>query len=240
MIVVDIGNSSIHWAKLAKGKIKRVCRLDTKGVRLNLLKKVFGPYSKEKMIISSVVPSVTKIFKKLKNKTYVVGKDLKTPIQCRYDKKHVGMDRLVNAYASRCLYPGTRLIIDFGTAVTIDFLSKKGAYEGGLILPGLGSSLRVLSSCALLPSTITLKHTKKVIPKNTAQSINKGIEEGFSAMINTLVKKYQKALGLSPKERIIITGGEASFILPCLSFPYIYEPFLIFKGLVALGKTLKD
>jgi len=240
MIVVDIGNTSIHWAKVKKEKIKRISRLDTQRVSLKILKKVLGPYPEEKIIISSVVPSVTRIFKKLKNKIYVVGENLKVPIKCHYDKKRIGMDRLVNAYGAKYLYPKTRLVIDFGTAVTFDFLSKKGDYEGGLILPGLGSSLRVLSSCALLPSTITLKHTKTAIPKNTPESINKGIEEGFSAMVNTLVKKYKKTLRLSPQDKIIITGGEASFILPSLSFPYIYEPFLIFKGFIVLEKTLKS
>ena len=156
MIVVDIGNTSIHWAKVEKGRIKEISRLNTTGLTLNALRGALKPDSGEKIIISSVVPAVTKIFKKLNANTIVVGKELKVPIKCLYDKKHIGMDRLVNAYAAQSLYPGTRLIIDFGTAVTFDFLSKNGTYEGGLILPGLGSSLQVLSSCALLPSTITL------------------------------------------------------------------------------------
>jgi type III pantothenate kinase len=143
---------------------------------------------------------------------------------------------LVGAYAAKTLYPESRIIIDFGTAITFDFLSKRGDYQGGFILPGIGSTLRVLSSCALLPDKIILRKSKTLIPKDTRESINRGIAEGFSVMLNALVKKYKRILKLSAKDKVVITGGDAKFILPKIEFSYQYEPFLVIKGMVILAK----
>jgi pantothenate kinase type III len=92
----------------------------------------------------------------------------------------------------------------------------------------------VLSSCALLPKKIKLKETARLIPRDTRESISKGIEEGFSAMINSLIEKYKKILKFSSKN-VVVTGGDAASILPKLKSTYIYEPFLIIKGLIILS-----
>ena len=118
------------------------------------------------------------------------------------------MDRLVLAYAAKKIYPQTRLIIDFGTATTLDFLSKNGDYQGGFILPGVGSTLKVLSGCALLPTNIRFKRSRSFVPKTTLSSITRGLEEGFSAMINSLVKKSKQKLKLAAKDKVIITGKD--------------------------------
>ena len=146
------------------------------------------------------------------------------------------MDRLIGAFAARNIYPNARLVIDFGTATTLDFLSKAGNYLGGLILPGIGSTLGVLSSCAMLPKNIKLTASKKVIPTDTIASITKGITEGFSLMTNSLVKKYRKTLKFKPKETIVLTGGHAAIIKPFLDFPCQNEPLLVLKGLAMLGQ----
>ena len=67
------------------------------------------------------------------------------------------MDRLMGAYAAVRLFSQVRLILDFGTAITLDFVSTKKVYQGGIILPGIGSTQRVLSKCSLLPKKIIYK-----------------------------------------------------------------------------------
>jgi type III pantothenate kinase len=234
MIVVDIGNTSVHVAWVRKNKIVKMAQINTLGVSGKTLNRVLSKYPDEKIFVCSVVPKITKIFKKLKRKVYVVGEDINVPVRCFYNKKKIGMDRLVGAFAVKKIYPHTRLIIDFGTAITFDFLSGRGDYQGGFILPGIGSTLKVLSSCALLPKKIKLKETARLIPRDTRESISKGIEEGFSAMINSLIEKYKKILKFSSKN-VVVTGGDAASILPKLKSTYIYEPFLIIKGLIILS-----
>ena len=238
MILVDVGNTGLDFALVKKGKITKIKHLPAAQAKRGAIKKFLTPYSKQKILVCSVVPSITKIFKTLGYKTYIVGKDIKIPLKCLYNKKSVGMDRLVGAIAAKNIYPRARLIVDFGTAITFDFLSKQGDYLGGFILPGIGSTLGVLSSCALLPKKIKIKPTKKLIPQDTATSISKGMIEGFSSMVNGLIKKYKKILKLSPKETPIITGGDAATIAPYLNFSYIHDPKLVLKGLLFLAKKL--
>lgn len=236
MIAVDAGNTSLHFAWKRNNKIIRTVQLSTSKVTLKAVRKIIRRYPRENIFVCSVVPWVTGIFKKLNGKVYVIGRDIKVPISCFYDKKKVGMDRLVGAFAARKLYSRVRVIIDFGTGITFDILSKNGDYQGGLILPGIGSTLKVLSSCALLPDNIKIKKVKQLIPRYTAASISKGVEEGFSAMLNALVKKYKKNLRLSVNDVIVVTGGDARYILPKLDFPYTYDPNLVIKGTFILGK----
>jgi type III pantothenate kinase len=241
MIVVDVGNTSLHFYWVAKNKILRTKQISTQEANESTIFKLISAKAGEVIIVCSVVPDITEIFNRLKKKfskekIFIAGEDLKVPIKCFYNKKHVGMDRIIAAYAAKSIYKEARIVIDFGTAITFDILSKNGDYEGGLILPGIGSTLKVLSSCALLPKTIKLKKIKVIIPRDTKESIHKGLEEGFFSMINHLVKKYKKILGLPSRNKIIITGGDARFILPDIKFRYAYEPFLVAKGLIRLDQ----
>lgn len=237
MIAVDIGNTSLHFAWQKDSRIIRTVTLPTPKATIASIGKIVRKSGDEKIFICSVVPSVTKLFKKVERKVYVIGEEVRVPIKCFYVRKKVGVDRLVAAFAAKTFYPDTRIIIDFGTAITFDILSRSGAYEGGLILPGIGSTLKVLSSCALLPKKIKIYKTTRLIPRNTRESIAKGIEEGFSAMVNILVEKYKKKLKLSRKEIIMLTGGDACHILPALNFSYNYEPALVLKGIFLLGQS---
>ncbi len=238
MIAVDVGNTSIHISHFERGRLRKAKKIPTVGVTKASLAKALSPKLNEKVIVCSVVPKVTKIFKSLKMPVYVVGQDIKVPIVSLYDKKRIGMDRLVGAYAAKKLFPEIRLALDFGTAITLDFLSKDHVYQGGIILPGLGSTLGVFSKCAMLPKRIKFRKTKKLIPTTTESSIAKGLLEGFSLMINSLVIKYKKRLKIGKNEKVIITGGEARVIMPGLDFPFEYEPLLVLKGLEILSRDL--
>lgn len=238
MIAVDVGNTSIHIAHFKRGRFKKAKKIPTIGVTKASLRRVLSPKLNEKILVCSVVPKVTKIFKSLKMPVCIVGQDIKVPIGSSYDKRRIGMDRLVGAYAAKKLFPGVRLALDFGTAITLDFLSEGNVYQGGIILPGVGSTLGVLSKCALLPKRIKFKKTKKLIPTTTESSITKGLAEGFSLMINSLVRRYKKKLKIAKNKRVIITGGDAGVIMPGLDFPFKYEPSLVLKGLEILSRSL--
>jgi len=238
MIVVDIGNTSLQFGWFKKGKIRKSISLASVGITKIQIKKLLSRYPSENVLICSVVPKITDLFRGLTNKVYIVGRNIKVPIKCFYDKRQVGIDRLVGAFAAKKLYPKTRLLLDFGTAITLDFLSKKGDYQGGIILPGIGSTQKALSNCALLADEVKFKRTKKIIPTTTKESISKGLEEGFSVMVNSLVEKYKKKLKIKRNEKVIITGGEALVVRPKLNFAYQYEPFLVLKGLQILAERL--
>jgi len=107
------------------------------------------PYVKDidSVIVTSVVPAVLKkvekAVKKIVNKNCaVVGRDVDSGVKNLYrNPKQVGSDRLVNARAAYELYGGECIVVDFGTAITIDVVNKKRQYIGGVIAPGPGISL---------------------------------------------------------------------------------------------------
>jgi type III pantothenate kinase len=238
MIVVDIGNTSISIAQVVGKNISKPFYLDSKKITKTVLKKALRKLPNGPVIVCSVVPGINKLFKDIGRKVFIVGKNIHAPIKSRYNKKQIGYDRLIAAYSARKLHAKTRIIIDFGTAITVDFISSKGVYEGGIILPGLGSTLRVLASCAMLPKKISLKSIRQPIPRDTSCSIAKGIEMGFSNMLNGLIADYRKKLKIKSPDTIVITGGEATFIRPKLNFRFRYVPNLVLSGLAMLNQTI--
>lgn len=242
MLLVDIGNTNIHFAQTKGKAIIKTFTLLTRKLNANILGNTLKSHNVKELVVCSVVPKATSLFKqtaiKAKIKIYIAGVNLKIPIKSFYNKKQIGMDRLVASYSACKLFKGSRIIIDFGTAITFDFISKKGDYLGGFIMPGIGSSLKVLSGCALLPDKIKLQNTKCFIPRNTVDSISKGVEEGFSSMANYMVKKYSKLLKIAPRTKVVVTGGDERVILNSLDFNYIFEPNLVLKGLLLLTKSL--
>jgi len=236
MIAVDVGNTSLNFFSFKRGKIAGKISLPTEGVTKKAIKARLAKFPREPILLCSVVPKVNKLFFGLGQKVYLIGRDIEVPIDCQYNKAEVGSDRLVAAFAAKILFPKVRIVLDFGTAITLDFLSLGGGYQGGIILPGAGSTLSVFSNCALLPKKIRIVKTMKTIPANTAESISRGLVDGFSTMINGLVKKYRKALKIPPSGVIVITGGEATWVKSSLNFNYCYEPDLVAYGLQILAQ----
>ncbi len=235
MILVDIGNTNLHFAELKGSGVREILKIPASQAGPDFLRKKLAAFRRREFLVCSVVPKLTRSFLKLFKNVCLVEKDIKVPLKTLYRRNQVGADRLVAAFASNRLFPGARFILDFGTATTLDFLSGYGDYQGGIILPGIGSTLEVFSRCALLPDKVILRKSRSVIPRNTAASISRGVEEGFSAMINSLIQRYKHRLRL-PRPKVVITGGSALLILPQLDFSYRYEPLLVLKGLGILAK----
>ncbi|NPA54070.1 MAG: type III pantothenate kinase, partial [Aquificae bacterium] len=196
----------------------------------------------EHIFISSVVPQIEDkialVFKEiLEKKPVFLGKDIKIPIKNNYRKpEEVGVDRLLNAFsASRKIKPPL-IVVDLGTAVTFDVVNENGDYEGGLIFPGMESSIDCLfSKTAKLPK-ISLFEPDYVVGKTTEESINSGIYWGYVSLIDGIIDKieneYEKPF------KVVITGGAAEFISKGLREGYILNRKLTMEGFYYLGKLL--
>jgi len=239
-LLIDIGNTNTSIGVLNKKSIKKSYFIYTskRGVQPTSLKRLLGKFLKDidEVILVSVVPEFLKIVKKSLKKVLpgasikVVGKEIKVPIKVKYKKpKEVGQDRLVTSFAARELYGKPVLVIDFGTAVTFDFVNKKGEYEGGLIFPGIRLGLESLHKKTALLPRIEIKKTKGIIGKDTSSSMNKGIVLGYSAMCEGIISLFRKEYG--SRLKVVATGGNAALIAKYT--PHIKEikPNLIFTGL---------
>ena len=222
ILAIDIGNTNISLGLFKGKKLLRATTITTSyafkaSTFIRTLKNKLPSYKKANTIlICSVVPGADKaikgMFQKLSNvKVFIVGKNLKVPIKNLYKRpKQVGQDRLVNAYAGVKLHKAPLIIIDFGTAVTFDVVSKKGAYLGGVIVPGMKLALKTLSEKAALLPNIKIKKIPFIVGKTTVQSMTGGIVYGYAAMCEGLVKKLKKKYNINFK--VVATGGNSKLI----------------------------
>ncbi len=219
LLAIDIGNTTITFALFKKERLVRQWWMPTNQISVNLLRK--GILKSERLsaiIISSVAPkTLTELKKKLIHylgiKPLIVGRDITIKVLNLYhNPEQVGSDRLVNALAGYQLYGGPLIIVDFGTAITFDIISRKGAYLGGIIAPGVKISLDALSERAALLPRINLSRPKSLVGKETTQSMTSGIVYGFSALCDGMISRLKKKYGSHIK--VIATGGQAKNIVP--------------------------
>ena len=125
------------------------------------------------------------------------------------DPRSLGADRAVNAVAGHAKYPGDLIIVDFGTATTLDAIDAKGAYKGGIIAPGINLSLDALvGNTAKLPRiAIEVPKSTSVIGTNTEDQMLIGIFWGYVAMMEGLISRMRAEIGRPAK--VIATGGLA-------------------------------
>jgi type III pantothenate kinase len=197
------------------------------------------------IIIASVVPSLeaswnswctTYFSQSLRHPVLVVSeKNVRNIIKIKTDTpEEVGADRLVNAIAAWSQYACDLIVIDFGTAITFDCVTKDCAYIGGAILPGIAISMEALATrTAKLPHIDVSEPPYQIIGKNTIQAMKSGILYGYGAMIDGLVRILGKEMTGSETDlpRIIATGGMANLILPYSSLMTESNPMLTLTGL---------
>ncbi len=172
----------------------------------------------------------------------IVNNPFKLPIKINLkSSRTVGVDRLLNAIAGNIIRPTDKpmIIIDSGTATTVDVISKQGVFEGGAILPGVQLCAQALHQyTALLPHIKNQEIAKKEpspLGKNTRDAMRSGLFWGQLGAIKELVKHYEDLL--DDEGVIVITGGAGRLLVPKFTTDAIHEPFLALQGLVisALG-----
>ena len=239
LLAIDIGNTNVNFALIEKrGKIKRKFSVPTQNLTL-ALKRTEKIKKINKIIIVSVVPKALEKLKRglkrsFKNtKIVVVGRNIKVPLKCKYNKREIGQDRLITAFAAGQIYGLPILIVDFGTAVTFDFVSKGSVYVGGLIVPGIKMSLESLSErTAMLPKTY-LKKTRSFIGKDTHSSIRGGMIYGYASLCEGMISLFKKKIDKNIK--VIATGGDAALISRYTRSMKRIDPNLSLKGLYLLS-----
>lgn len=167
----------------------------------------------DEAVLSSVVPRLTVAWTQVVEtacdcELLVVGPGLKTGMVIRYDNPHeVGADRIVNGVAAFEAFGGPVVVVDFGTATTIDVISADGAYLGGAIAPGVETSAEALFSKAARLSKVDLEPPAGVIGTNTRASVQAGLMLGEAAMVDGLVRRVWDELGA--RTVVVATGGLA-------------------------------
>ena len=130
---------------------------------------------------------------------------------------------------------GRNQIIDFGTATTFDII-KNGVYEGGVIAPGVKSSMKNLSNSTALLPMFKLKKNQKFYGKNTKEALNAGFIWGYEGLINNIIDKIN--LKSRMKYKIILTGGYANFFKKNIKKKCIVDQNITIKGIAKVYRDL--
>ncbi len=255
LLAIDIGNTNIVIGGIQDDKIVFEARIatdhiktsDQYGVDIKNILSLFEvrPSDVDDCIIASVVPPVfnsvqTGVMKVIGKPPMVVGPGIKTGLNILMDTpSQVGSDRIVIAVAALAEYEPPLILLDLGTATTIEVVGKGNTYLGGCIIPGVRISQEALTSrTAQLPG-IRLDRPGKVIGKNTIDCMRSGIMYGTAAMIDGMLERVEEELGF--RTRVIATGGMAPFITPLCKREIVVERDLLLKGLnIIYKKTMAE
>lgn len=249
LLAVDVGNSHMVIGLFAGRELRCHWRMKTDAsCTVDELAALFhGLFAMEKVVfadidaiaIASVVPPMALTWSAFTDKYLhcdpLMVTNATAGIEIRTDNPaEVGADRIVNAVAAYKEYQNALIIVDFGTAITLDCVSGDGAYLGGVIAPGMAISLEALGTrTAKLPRVDISAPPPNAIGTNTIDAIKSGILYGYAGLIEGLIKRIRVQMA-PEKPRVIATGGMANLIAPYTEAIEAVDPMLTLKGLQIL------
>ena len=245
LLALDAGNSNITIGAFEDRKLVSQWRLRTVHEQTAdewgiLLRNLFSPAGLDiakvdGMIISSVVPPIDSTLaftaqRYFHTEALFVGPRTNIGLTIRYDNPNeVGADRLVNGVAGFYKYGGPCVVVDLGTTINFDVISKDAEYLGGAIAVGIGISIEALfRKTARLPQ-VDFRAPAAVVGTNTVASMQSGLYFGTIGMIDGILERMIAQLG--PETNAIATGGQAHLIVSGSRYLKIVDEHLTLEGL---------
>jgi type III pantothenate kinase len=249
-LLIDAGNSRIKWA-VAGAQVDSVIEhgviVDDWSVLIEYVGKLDSAWLScvaSEQIRNAISSQVDDLFG-FKPHVVAVTASVAGMVNVYQDLDKLGVDRWVAALGGRWLVSqGDLIIIDAGTAVTIDLVSAKNRFEGGVILPGFA-----IMHDALLGSTAGIQsqpaEAGSVIGKNTQECVNAGVQFGLLGAIERIVAELCSVIGaqqsnsgsMAKVPRLLIMGGDAAKIVAGSDLDLELQSHMIFYGLMLLSKT---
>lgn len=254
LLAMDAGNTNIIFAVFDdSGAARATWRASTEAKRtadeyavwltqLMALEQL-APADVDGAIIASVVPALNFALQRLctqyfKVEPLLVGSpDCDIGVDVRIERPdQVGADRLVNAVAAHEAYGGPLIVIDFGTATTFDVVAADGAYEGGVIAPGINLSLEALDrAAAKLPRIAIKEPPQRVIGQATVPAMESGAYWGYVGLVEGLVSRIKAEYG--KPMTVVATGGLAPLFARATSAIDRIDPDITLRGLALIYKA---
>ncbi len=247
LFVADVGNSSVAFGVMdSDGKAVFGSRVeavrsksaDEYAVLFSEILRLHGFDAREvaDAILCSVVPPLTRTVSRAIRTLFGVcpieiGAGVKTGLNIRIDvQTQLGADLVANAVAA--LADGIRptVIADLGTATTLTVITREGILDGVIIAPGLRVSLDALAEYGAELPDVSVKPPKRLIGKNTQDSMRSGVLYGHAAMLDGLIERIREETD-ERNLRVIATGGLAEAVLPYCREKMEYRRDLTLEGL---------
>lgn len=226
LLAIDIGNTSVAMGVYEGPRLAATFRIATDRdnlpdeyamLLLGLLRSRDIEIGRiHAAILSSTVPPLLNTFRQVCRDYFsvealVVGPGVKTGIRVLYDNpREVGPDRVLHAVAALHHYKPPLIIVDVGTALVFDAVSREGDYLGGAIAPGIAIATEALTSRAAMLYRVSLERPPNPIGRNTAHSLQAGVVFGYAEMVRGMVRRFKEQIGQDAT--VVATGGYSSVI----------------------------
>lgn len=246
-LLVDIGNSRVKWTTMDNNGLEESHSFDRNksGIKASLNKEWKTLSDIESIYVANVAGE--KIATQLTEWTEKQWK--LTPKFIQAEKKHfgvinaydepekLGVDRWLSLISARQHARLAQCIIDCGTAITIDIVTKTGQHQGGMIIPGVSIMKSSLINNTDALTTDTDQQEFKTLATNTYSAIHTGTLYTVTATIERIINDLKESF--NNRIRFIITGGDAQTLLPLLSDDVHYYPDIVLKGLAFYARQDK-
>jgi type III pantothenate kinase len=245
LLAVDIGNTNVTLGVFEGERLAATWRIATDHAKLadeygvifdNLL--VLDGIDRSaitRAVLASVVPGLTSVFENMLKRYFgidalKVGAGVKTGLRILYeDPREVGADRIVDVVAALRLHKPPLIIVDAGTAIVFDAVSREGAYLGGAIAPGIGLATDALAQKAAMLRRVDLRPPRQAVGQNTTAAMQSGVMFGYAELIEGMVRRFKAELG--DDAWVIATGGWAPVMGELTRVFDQVEPDLTLNGL---------
>lgn len=247
VLTLDIGNTQISGGVFLDGDLILQFRhttahytsSDELGVFMRSVFRENGLDSKDvtDIVCCSVVPSLnypltSACIKYFDIDPLLVKPGIKTGLQLKYaNPKEIGADRITAAIGAQAYYKDANIIIvDMGTATTVDILTSRREFLGGAILPGVNMSMQALAQGTAQLPNVEIGVPERACGTNTAEAIQSGLYYGALGAVKELISAYTREVFGGRKPMVIGTGG-FSHLFQDEGIFNVVIPSLIFDGL---------
>jgi type III pantothenate kinase len=185
--------------------------------------------------LGSTVPPLVRAYEELARdyaeaRLLVLGPGTRTGMPIVYDDpREVGPDRIANAVAARERYGAPSIVVDFGTSTNFDIVSAAGEYVGGVLAPGIETSMEALFARAARLVKVDFVEPPSVIGKTTVAGLQSGLVYGFAGQVDGIVRRVREEIGATAP--VVATGGLAELIAPHAETIDHVDPLLTLEGL---------
>ena len=248
LLALDAGNSNITIGAFEGRKLISQWRLRTVHEQTSdewgiLLRNLFSPAGLDiekvdGIIVCSVVPPIDSTLAAMTKRYFnreamFVGPRTDLGLAIRYDNPNeVGADRLVNGVAGFYKYGGPCVVVDFGTTINFDVISRDAEYLGGAIAVGIGIAIDALFSRTARLPLVEFRPPKDVVGTNTVASMQSGLYFGAIGMIDGILERIIEKLG--PETKAVATGGQAQMIVSGSRYLKVVDEHLTLEGLAMI------
>ena len=245
LLAIDVGNTQTVFALFEGERLVEHWRVATEAERTGdevgalvarlLELRDLGFEDVTGVCLSTTVPALVRAYTELAGRyaeapLLVVGPGTRTGVLLRYDDpREVGPDRVANAVAARERYGTPCIVVDFGTSTNFDAVSSAGEFVGGVLAPGIETSMEALFLRAARLTKVDFAAPPSVIGKTTASALQSGLVYGFAGQVDGIVERMRGELGDTAP--VIATGGLADLIAPHSSTIERVDPLLTLEGL---------